>query len=279
MRVFIERFVLSILAPLVVLLATNPIGFSWPLSLRIIGIIVIVVVAGIAAYFAGWEEWRWERLRGLWWLWSIFGLSGGVALALWLIPLLAPIVPATHEDAGEIATLRTQLATATQEIEKLKRELETMRQAPKPVVSPPVASSPADRPKAYTLFDLENRQKALDEFDNCLNTKALNAFTYGTNLRDRLYQGNIDLPKFSEGIAEFRKLLVSEMDEMATLSQKYRQKYPEIESIALLIDATLIQNTDMLRNELKRFASLSPTGNVKELLENNHIFDDWWSAL
>jgi hypothetical protein len=28
------------------------------------------------------EELRWERLRSLWWLWLIFGLSGGVALAL-----------------------------------------------------------------------------------------------------------------------------------------------------------------------------------------------------
>ena len=32
------------------------------------------------------EKLRWERLRGLWWLWTIFGLTGGVALALWLTP-------------------------------------------------------------------------------------------------------------------------------------------------------------------------------------------------
>jgi hypothetical protein len=36
----------------------------------------------------GTDKLRWERVRGLWWLWSIFGLSGGVALALWLTPLL-----------------------------------------------------------------------------------------------------------------------------------------------------------------------------------------------
>jgi hypothetical protein len=29
----------------------------------------------------------WQYLRGLWWLWWIFGLSGGVTLALWLTPL------------------------------------------------------------------------------------------------------------------------------------------------------------------------------------------------
>jgi hypothetical protein len=29
----------------------------------------------------------WERLCRLWWLWLIFGVSGGVALALWLMPL------------------------------------------------------------------------------------------------------------------------------------------------------------------------------------------------
>jgi hypothetical protein len=86
MRIFIERFVLAILAALAVLLAvTNPMGFSWPR--RIVGVAVIVVVAGIAAHIAGWEERRWERLRGMWWLWTIFGLSSGVALALWLTPL------------------------------------------------------------------------------------------------------------------------------------------------------------------------------------------------
>lgn len=31
----------------------------------------------------------WRYLRGLWWLWSIFGLSGGVALALRLTPLIS----------------------------------------------------------------------------------------------------------------------------------------------------------------------------------------------
>ena len=52
-RIFIERFVLAILAPLVGLLAVaNPVGFGWPL--RIIGVIVIIVVAGIAAHLAGW---------------------------------------------------------------------------------------------------------------------------------------------------------------------------------------------------------------------------------
>jgi hypothetical protein len=42
------------------------------------------------------DELRWERLQGLWWLWYIFGLSGGVALALWLTPFLSlglPILP------------------------------------------------------------------------------------------------------------------------------------------------------------------------------------------
>jgi hypothetical protein len=35
------------------------------------------------------DELRWQRLRGPWWLWAIFGLSCGVALALWLAPLFA----------------------------------------------------------------------------------------------------------------------------------------------------------------------------------------------
>ena len=42
-----------------------------------------------------WQMWRpklhWASLRGLWWLWSIFGLGGGLALALWLFPFLEDI--------------------------------------------------------------------------------------------------------------------------------------------------------------------------------------------
>ena len=45
----------------------------------------------------GAEQLRWERIRGLWWLWSIFGLSGGLALALWLTPFLNLGLP-NHSD-------------------------------------------------------------------------------------------------------------------------------------------------------------------------------------
>jgi hypothetical protein len=66
MRIFIERFVLAILAALAVLLAiTNPMGFSG--TARVIGVIVIVILAAVAAYFAERHgELRWERVRRLW---------------------------------------------------------------------------------------------------------------------------------------------------------------------------------------------------------------------
>jgi hypothetical protein len=51
MSIFIERFLLAILAALAVLLAvTNPMGFSGPA--RIIGVIIIFILAGMAAYFS-----------------------------------------------------------------------------------------------------------------------------------------------------------------------------------------------------------------------------------
>lgn len=50
---------------------------------------------------------RWQRLRGLWWLWSIFGLSGGVTLALWLLPFVQP----NH-----------QLSDLMQQLDKVKEE-------------------------------------------------------------------------------------------------------------------------------------------------------------
>jgi hypothetical protein len=44
------------------------------------------------------EKLRWERVRGLWWFWSIFGVSGGVALVLWVTPLVgvSPAFVATN---------------------------------------------------------------------------------------------------------------------------------------------------------------------------------------
>ena len=125
MRVFIERFVLAILAPLVVLLAvTNPVGFSWPL--KIIGVIVIVVVAGIAAHFAGWEEWRWERLRGMWWLWAIFGLSGGVAVTLWwLTPSVNGMGILTAIDTFAPADLKRDYDEPTKELKDVLQKIES----------------------------------------------------------------------------------------------------------------------------------------------------------
>jgi hypothetical protein len=60
MSIFIERFLLAILAALAVLLAvTNPMGFSG--TARIIGVIIIFVLAGIAAYFS--ERVQRERVK------------------------------------------------------------------------------------------------------------------------------------------------------------------------------------------------------------------------
>jgi hypothetical protein len=60
MSIFIERFLLAILATLAVLLAvTNPMGFSG--TARIIGVITIFVLAGIAAYFS--ERVQRERVK------------------------------------------------------------------------------------------------------------------------------------------------------------------------------------------------------------------------
>ncbi len=76
MRIFIERFILAILAALVLFIVTTPMQISW-WPTRIVSIIGIVIIAGIAAYLTGWNEWRWERIRAVWWLWSIFGTSAG----------------------------------------------------------------------------------------------------------------------------------------------------------------------------------------------------------
>jgi hypothetical protein len=58
MSVFIERFLLAILAALAVLIAVpNPMGFSD--TARIIDLIIIFALAGIAAYFAERVQHKW----------------------------------------------------------------------------------------------------------------------------------------------------------------------------------------------------------------------------
>jgi hypothetical protein len=66
MRIFIERFLLAILAAIAVLLAvTNPMG--WSTTPRIVGVIAVVILAAIAACFAEkYGELRWDRVRRLW---------------------------------------------------------------------------------------------------------------------------------------------------------------------------------------------------------------------
>jgi hypothetical protein len=40
----------------------------------------------------------WKYLRALWWLWLIFGVSGGVAIALWLTPFLSASSSSTYSE-------------------------------------------------------------------------------------------------------------------------------------------------------------------------------------
>src|SRR4051812_2712450 len=75
----------------------------------------------------GIEKFCWERLRGLWWLWSIFGLSGGIALALWLAPLLigpptTTVTSTTDAGARKIDLLQSQLATLDQKLSAITQE-------------------------------------------------------------------------------------------------------------------------------------------------------------
>src|SRR5437899_9344058 len=59
------------------------------------------------------EKLRWEDLRGLWWLWVILGSSGGIALAFWLTPLIAPIVPAPQSPSQTANPLNPAIEATT----------------------------------------------------------------------------------------------------------------------------------------------------------------------
>jgi hypothetical protein len=69
---------------------------------------------------------RWERLRSLWWLWSIFGLSGGVALALWLTPVVVGH-PANSENDNARQAVQSQLTEVRQERDQAKQTLTVLQ--------------------------------------------------------------------------------------------------------------------------------------------------------
>jgi multidrug efflux pump subunit AcrA (membrane-fusion protein) len=77
------------------------------------------------------EELRWERVRALWWLWSIFGLSGGITLALWLTPLIVgpqTVGPQSDENARQIVELRAELSSRQTELDQAKQQFATAQQ-------------------------------------------------------------------------------------------------------------------------------------------------------
>jgi hypothetical protein len=62
---------------------------------------------------------RWSYLRMLWWVWLIFGLSGGIALALWLAPF---IIFAPERDGS--AQAKQQDIAAQEHIHSIQSDLE-----------------------------------------------------------------------------------------------------------------------------------------------------------
>ena len=83
------------------------------------------------------DQFRWERLRRLWWLWAIFGLSGGIALALWLAPLIIH-APTSENDARQVelshmqqqlSGLQSQLAAAREQRDNTQQKLTAAEKA------------------------------------------------------------------------------------------------------------------------------------------------------
>lgn len=70
---------------------------------------------------------RWERLRSLWWLWSIFGISGGVALALWLTPVVVGHPTNSENDNATDMAVQSQLTEVRQERDQAKQTLTVLQ--------------------------------------------------------------------------------------------------------------------------------------------------------
>jgi hypothetical protein len=56
------------------------------------------LVHSLDALFQKFPVLRWERLQKMWWLWSMLGLIGGVALSLWLTPII--VAPQANGNAS-----------------------------------------------------------------------------------------------------------------------------------------------------------------------------------
>lgn len=104
----------------------------------------------------GTDKLRWERVRTLWWLWSIFGLSGGITLALWLTPLAVGLSNRADGNGMEITSLQSQLNAKNNEITSLKSALNTetknLKNAEQAIKSstPLTPTSPPARKRAFS---------------------------------------------------------------------------------------------------------------------------------
>jgi hypothetical protein len=68
------------------------------------------------------DDLRWVHLLGLWWLWSILGLSGGVVLALWLIPQIVGLTQPTDDTRSRLEEARRTVSTPTEQNSDLRHQ-------------------------------------------------------------------------------------------------------------------------------------------------------------
>jgi hypothetical protein len=192
-------------------------------------------------------------------------------------PTAEDIAKATASLNAQNRQLQTALDGMTRQRDDLGRQNEVLRRAAPPGTVPP---APPVVPQRLTAYDLASRQRALDEFEDCLNDSASKAFNFARDLWGQWNENHstLGINGWLAGIIEFRKLQANYLDAMATLTNKYRNKYPEIEQTGTLIDQKLIENTDLFLNELKRLKQVFGDDDRPILLMNNRFFEEWWSS-
>jgi hypothetical protein len=237
-----------------------------------IGVIAICLAGVILSPFV--EQHRWPFAK-----WLPTTTIHEPATAEEIAKATAPIKSQLDVAKKELESTKQELQATVTELENTKQELENTKQQLEAERKSRQASIPAAKPalpkKKYLTYDLTNRQKALDEFENCIEAQN-KVYLRGLDIQ---LNGKLGLREIAAAMADLQKSIITQRDGMERLNDKYRDKYPEIEQLASLKNNELSARTDSLQKEATRIIELHGGDDRPILLMNNQVFADWRSAL
>jgi hypothetical protein len=143
---------------------------------------------------------------------------------------------------------------------------------------PPLQRPVSEAVRKYSPETLQRRRQVLDEYAAKINGPVLAAFRYGRKVWDEWNNSQISPQILAERAAEFKKEAIAAFEQIDELWRIYRFDYQEIIDLPDWTYEVVIGKTNLLIEELTRFARFSET-DARAALTNNRFVEDWYTGL